>query len=182
MTFLKSIAVVFVLTGMVPFAASACGPSPQKVVREIIIRAEPTAVWAVIKNFGGIYKWHPAVVGSTVEQVKDSAGGELTYRTVRLKDGGTIVEKQRETQGDEMKLSYVMMQGDIPVSNYSSWMTVNPGPGTGESTVTWVGRFSNKANAVETPAGQDNKAAVAAIEAIYDAGLNGMKQLMEARK
>ncbi len=175
-------AVILVVAGMAPLAVSACGPSPQKVVKEIVIKAEPAQVWAVIKDFGGIHTWHPSVISSTVGHMKDSEGIEFAYRTLTLKDGGTVVEKLRETQGDGMKLSYIMMQGDIPVSNYSSWMTVKPGPGTGESTVTWVGRFSNKANAVEAPPGQDNKTAVAAINAIYDAGLEGMKQLMEVRK
>jgi hypothetical protein len=139
-----------------PLCSSACGPSPQKV-----------------------QKWHPDVLASKLENKPDSEGKVTNFRTLTLKNGGSITEKQRETQVGEMKLGVVMIAGDIAVSSYSDALSVKPSLVTGESVVTWVGRFNNKANAMQATAGQDNAAAIAAVAARYDAGLQGLKQVLE---
>jgi len=114
-----------------------------------------------------------------VESRPDTQGDESTYRTLILDNGGKVVEKRRETQEDEMKLGIFMEQGDIAVSNYSDAITVKSGQHMGESIATWTGRFNNKANAMEAPAGQDNVAAIAAVERFYDEGLAKLKRVVE---
>ncbi len=47
--------------------------------------------------------------------------------------------------------------------------------------MTWTGRFYNKANKVDAPAGEDNATAVKAIEGVYDAGLPNLKKVIEAQ-
>jgi len=165
---------------MLPLSASAHGPSPQKVVKETAIKAEPAKVWAVLKDFGGIHKWHPAVADTKLEQRKDAdSDAMLPHRILTLKDGGSIVEKLREANDADMKLDYKMVEGTIPVSNYRAVMQVKAGPAAGESTLTWTGRFYNKANSMEAKPGEDNPTANAAINSIYDAGLAGLKKLLE---
>lgn len=176
---MKHIRFIVMLLSVMPLLAIACGPSPQKVTREIIIHAEPAKVWAMVSDFAAMQKWHPDVITITLESKQDVEGKVTHYRTLKLKNGGSITEKQRETQADEMKLGAVMVEGDIAVSNYSDAISVKPSLVVGESVVTWVGRFNNKANAMQAPAGQDNEAAIAAVEARYDAGLQGLKQLFE---
>ncbi|HEX5539489.1 MAG TPA: SRPBCC family protein, partial [Methylophilaceae bacterium] len=53
---------------LVPLTAAAHGPSPQKVEKSVTIKAEPAKVWAIIKDFGGINKWHPGVATSKIEK------------------------------------------------------------------------------------------------------------------
>ncbi len=62
-------------------------------------------------------------------------------------------------------------------------MTVTAGPGAGESTVTWVGRFyrTYKLNP-PIPAGQDDETAVKFVTDVYDAGLAGLKKAAENSK
>jgi hypothetical protein len=163
----------------IPMASFACGPSPQKVVREITIKADPIKVWAIVGDFGGMHKWHPNVLASTLDHKKDTEGVDANYRILVLKAGGTIVEKQRDMKNEAMKISVVMVQGDMAVSNYSDAITVKPSSVAGESVVTWVGRFNNKANAMQAAAGEDNAAAIATVEAYYNAGLQGLKQIIE---
>lgn len=164
-----------------PFGASACGPSPQKVSKEIVIQASPAKVWALVSDFNAMQKWHPDVLASSIESKPDADEKTVNFRTLTLKNGGSITEKQRETQADEMKLGAVMEQGDIAVSNYSDAITVKPSLVAGESIVTWVGRFNNKANLMQAPVGQDNATAIAAVEAWYDAGLANLKKVVEAQ-
>lgn len=162
-----------------PLYASACGPSPQKVTKEIAIKATPEKVWELVSDFSAIQKWHPNVLSSVLETKADPDGKAVNYRTLTLKNGGTIIEKQREIQAGEMKLGTLMEQGDIAVSNYSDAITVKPSSVAGESVVTWVGRFNNKANAMQAAVGEDNAAAIATVEAYYNAGLQGLKQSIE---
>ncbi len=170
------------LAAVLPFVANAHGPSPQKVVKEVVIKAEPAKTWAVVKDFGNMHQWHPGVATTAVEERKDAESeAMLQHRTLILKDGGKVVEKLREVNEADMKIDYKMVDGTIPVSNYRAVMQVKAGPGAGESTLTWTGRFYNKANSMEAKPGEDNPAANAAINGIYDAGLAGIKQFVETR-
>ncbi|MCX7190549.1 MAG: SRPBCC family protein [Methylotenera sp.] len=164
-----------------PFCASACGPSPQKVSKEIVIQASPKKVWALVGDFSAMQKWHPDVLASSLESRPDADEKTFIYRTLTLKNGGSIIERQRETQAGEMKLGAVLVQGDLAVSNYSDAISVKPSLVAGESVVTWVGRFNNKANLMQAPAGQDNVAAITTVEAWYAAGLANLKIVLEAQ-
>jgi hypothetical protein len=162
---------------MLPLTAAAHGPSPQKVEKTVTIKAEPAKVWALVKDFGNWQKWHPAVTNTKLEKK-----GDDTYRLLTLKDGGTIYEKLRGADDGDMKLKYEIVEGSLPVADYNSFMTVKAGPGAGETTVTWVGRFYRvyKLNP-PIPAGQDDESALKAVNGVYDAGLANLKKVAEGK-
>ena len=87
---------------VVSFTAAAHGPTPQKVEKSITIKADQAKVWAIVKDFGNMQKWHPAVATDKVEQKKDENGEMATFRTLTLKSGGTIVEKLRSSEDKDM--------------------------------------------------------------------------------
>ena len=165
---------------ILPLTAAAHGPSPQKVEKEVVIKADPAKVWALVKDFGNMQKWHPAVASDKIEVKKDENGDEQTYRTLTLKSGGTILEKLRGADDKDMQLKYEIVSGVLPVADYNSKMTVKAGPGAGESTVVWMGRFYRvyKLNP-PIPAGQDDESAIKAVTGVYDAGLAGLKAAAE---
>lgn len=179
MKLIMHLLVALTLMPMLGHAANA--PSQQKVIREVVIQADPAKVWAVVKDFGKIHEWHPAVESTTTETKADEQGEMLLHRTLTLKGGGTLLEKQTVHSDDEMKLEYRIVEGVLPVSGYRAIMQVKAGPGAGESTLTWTGRFYNKANKVDAPVGEDNATAVKAVEAVYDAGLPSLKKLIETQ-
>src|SRR5690606_17178858 len=109
---------------ILPLSAMAHGPSPQKVDKSVTIKAEPAKVWAMVKDFGNMHKWHPAVASTKLEKK-----GNDTYRTLTLKSGGTIYEKLRSADDEAMKLRYEIVEGVLPVSDYNAFMTVKAGPG-----------------------------------------------------
>lgn len=160
------------------FNAAAHGPSPQKVEKTVVIKAAPAKVWAVVKDFGNMHAWHPAIASTKLEKK-----GDETFRTLTLKDGGTIYEKLRTADDADMKLKYEIVDGVAPVADYNSFMQVTAGPGAGESTVTWVGRFyrTYKLNP-PIPAGQDDETAVKFITGVYDSGLANLKKVVENSK
>lgn len=163
------------------FTNAANAPSQQKVIREVVIKAEPAKVWQLVKDFGAIHKWHPSVVDSKVDIRKDDAGVDAEHRYLTLQDGGKLTEKLIGLTDDSMRLEYRIVEGILPVSGYRSIMQVKAGPVAGESTVTWTGRFYNKANKVDAPQGEDNATAVKAVEAVYDAGLPNLKKVLESQ-
>ncbi|WP_020183956.1 SRPBCC family protein [Methylotenera sp. 1P/1] len=174
---MKKLLAIIALTAL-SFNAAAHGPSPQKVEKTIVIKAAPAKVWAVVKDFGNIHAWHPAIASTKLEKK-----GDETFRTLTLKDGGTIYEKLRTADDADMKLRYEIVDGVAPVADYNAFMQVTAGPGAGESTVTWVGRFyrTYKLNP-PIPAGQDDETAVKFITGVFDSGLANLKKVIENSK
>ncbi len=167
----------FIAVALLPLTAAAHGPSPQKVEKEIVIKADPTKVWAMVKDFGGIHKWLPPVASTKVE-----TKGDDTFRTLTLKDGGTILERLKSSDDKDMKLKYEIVEGVLPVTNYNATMTVKAGPGAGETTVVWLARFYRMYTLnPPIPAGQDDESAVKAVTGVFDAGLPNLKKVLEAK-
>ena len=160
------------------FNATAHGPSPQKVEKSVTIKAAPAKVWAMVKDFGNMQAWHPAIADTKLEKK-----GEDTFRTLTLKDGGKINEKLRSIDDAAMKIKYEIIDGVAPVADYNAFMTVTAGPGAGESTVTWVGRFyrTYKLNP-PIPAGQDDETALKFVNGVFDGGLANLKKVLEGSK
>lgn len=160
------------------FNAAAHGPSPQKVEKSIVIKAAPAKTWALVKDFGNLQAWHPAIASTKLEKQ-----GEETHRTLTLKDGGIINEKLRSIDDAAMKIKYEITGGVAPVADYNSYIVVTAGPGAGESTVTWTGRFyrTYKLNP-PIPAGQDDETAVKFVTGVYDSGLANLKKVLENSK
>ncbi|MEL6060635.1 MULTISPECIES: SRPBCC family protein [unclassified Methylobacterium] len=156
--------------------ALAHGPTPQKVVQTVTIKAKPDAVWKIVGEFGGIAAWHPDV--ATVEATGGNAGGAV--RKVTLKSGGTLVEGLDEWKGSERTYSYRMSDPDLtalPVSSYSAILTVDP-DGDG-SRVEWMGRFYRGDTGNEPPENLSDEAGREAMNRYLADGLKGLKARME---
>lgn len=176
-------------------AAMACGPTPQKVVKQIEINAAPNQVWQQLRDFSSIAAWHADVTTATAFQplpevtdsgetnqknITNQASNEAAIaRNISLNNHQTLIEKLGHTNDEEMRIDYVMIGGDFPVSNYRGVMQVKPSSDGQKSIVTWSARFNNKANALAAPAGADNETAIAAVEHWYDDGLQSLKQRLE---
>ena len=68
------------------FAGSAFAVDVKKMVD---VPASPDSVWKTIGDFCGIANWHPAI-----EKCEISKKDGVTFRTLTLKGGGAILEKQ----------------------------------------------------------------------------------------
>ena len=172
-----------IVLAALPLSASAHGPSPQKVEKSIVIKAAPAKVWAIVKDFGHLEVWLPPVASTKLETKKDEEGTEGTYRTLTLKDGGVINEHLKSIDDAAMKIKYEIVGGIAPVKDYNSYIVVTPGPGAGESTVTWTGRFYRLYSLnPPIPAGQDDETAIKFVNTVYDAGLPQLKKVAENSK
>lgn len=163
---------------LLPIAAAAHGPSPQKVVETITIKAPPAKVWALVGDFNGWSKWHPAIQSSKAENK-----GNDSFRLLTLKGGGTILERLKEKNNGDMTLKYEIVEGALPVSDYYATISVKPGANANETTVKWLGRFYRKYKLnPPIPPGQDDESALKAIQGVIQPGLANLKKVAESGK
>ena len=113
----------------------------------------PDALWKKVGDFCGIGDWHPAV-----EKCVLNADGK--ERTLSLKGGGVIVERLESVDDANHTYTYTIRSGPLPVTNYSSTISVSPDPKG--SSIKWVGTYDAK--------GVPDADAKKVIDGIYEAG------------
>jgi len=97
-----------------------------------------------------------------------------------LKGGGTIKEKLLRFDPAGRSFKYAIIEGVLPVSDYTSTFVVKS-VGKDKSSVTWTGHFKRK-NVGDNPADNENdKTAVDAIGGVYQGGLENLKKIVEAK-
>jgi mxaD protein len=130
------------------------------VSKTVEINASADKVWHTVKDFNGLHTWHPAV-----------AADEL---------GGTIKEKLLNFNPAGRSFKYAIVEGVLPVSDYTAAISVKP-VGKDKSSVTWTGHFKRK-NVGDNPGDKENdKAAVDTISGVYQSGLDNLKKIVEAK-
>ena len=121
--------------------------------------ATADAAWAAVGDFCGIATWHPAVA-----KCEKSENDGATFRTLTLKDGAKLLEKQTAFDTAKMTYSYTIEEGPLPVANYKSTLKVvakDKG-----ATIDWSGMFDAK--------GAADADAIKTITGIYDGGVDAL--------
>ena len=118
-------------------------------------------VWALIGGFNTLPDWHPSVEKSELQE-------EGSVRTISLVGGGSITEKLEKIDEKERMYSYSIVEGSLPVSNYTSIIRVQE-KDDGKTVVSWSGEFNpkmvNESEALET------------ITNVYQTGLDNLKKI-----
>ena len=161
---------------VLPGLAIAHGPTRQKITETVEINLPPAAVWARIGDFQDM-SWHPAVAST------EGQGGTAIDATRRLplQGGGTIDEVLYKYSAEKMSYSYRITAVEVsvlPVTNYSSHLTVKPTDGGG-SLVEWRGAFYRGYPNNDPPEELNDQAAINAVTGVYRLGLDALKKAME---
>ncbi|NOQ81131.1 MAG: SRPBCC family protein [Methylophaga sp.] len=171
-----------------PMIASAHGPSRQQVKEKITINASPEKVWAMVKDFGGLHNWHPAVASTEMK------GDTTRVLTLASEGNPTITEELIKADDEKMMLTYKITDMSVvktitfnskdtpyftlPVATYKSWITVKAVDGGSE--VQWKSKFYRSfMDNPPVPEGQSDKDAVNSIKGVITAGLENLKVVME---
>jgi mxaD protein len=168
---------------MVGLSMLACGntwaAAPRLAVsKTITVDASAAKVWHAVKDFNGLNTWHPAVATDEIVEGKNNTVGAV--RLLTLKGGGTIKEKLLAFDGAARSFKYAILEGVLPVSDYTSTFVVKSA-GKNKSSVTWTGHFKRK-NVGDNPADNENdKTAVDTMGGVYQAGLDNLKKIVEAQ-
>jgi mxaD protein len=146
--------------------------------KTVTINASADKVWNLVKDFNGLNNWHPAVAKDDIVEGTNNTVGAV--RLLSLKGGGTIKEKLLAFDATGHSFRYAIVEGVLPVSNYTSHLSVKPA-GAGKSTVTWSGKFQRK-NTGDNPGDSENdKTAVDTVTGVYQGGLDNLKKMAEAQ-
>ena len=95
---------------------------------------------------------------------------------------GVIEEALEKHDNAKMSYNYRIANVDVkvlPVTNYSSWLTVEPEEG-GKSKVEWKGAFYRGYPNNDPPADLSDEAAIKAVTGVYRGGLDALKKSLEA--
>jgi mxaD protein len=172
---------------LMPLIATAHGPTRQAVTESITINAAPEKVWAVIGDFTSM-AWHPAIASTEMTSEK------MRVLTLNTEGNPTITEELQKVDAEKMALTYKIKEMSViktitfnskdtpyftlPVNNYKATISVKAVDGGSE--VTWKGKFYRSfMDNPPVPEGQSDAEAVAAITAVYQAGLNNLKTMLE---
>jgi len=146
--------------------------------KTITIDAPAAKVWNATMNFNGLNTWHPAVATDEIVEGKNNTVGAV--RLLTLKGGGTIKEKLLAFNPAGHSFKYAIVEGVLPVSDYTSTFVVKS-IGDNKSSVTWSGHFKRK-NVGDNPADNENdKTALDTISGVYQGGLDNLKKIAEAQ-
>ncbi|WP_171173078.1 SRPBCC family protein [Ruegeria sp. HKCCD8929] len=158
---------------LVPAFALAHGPTRQKITLTTEVAAAPDEVWAAIGDFQDM-SWHPAVHATTGENGNEIDATRVL--TLGEEGGPTISEVLYKYSADAMSYSYRITDVKVevlPVTNYSSHLTVKPRD-DGGSLIEWRGAFYRGYPNNDPPEELNDQAAIAAVTAVYQAGLDAL--------
>jgi mxaD protein len=146
--------------------------------KTVTIDASAAKVWHAVRDFNALNTWHPAVATDEIVEGTNNTAGAV--RLLTLKGGGTIKEKLLRFDAPGRSFKYAILEGVLPVSDYTSTLVVKS-LGKGKCSVTWSGRFKRK-NVGDNPADNENdKTAVDAISGVYQGGLDNLKKMVEGQ-
>jgi hypothetical protein len=138
-----------------------------KVYTSSVIDASADAVWAHVRDFNGLPKWHPAIAESRIEGnwPSDRIG---CVRNFRLKDGGVIREQLLTLSDYDYQCTYSILESPMGVQNYVATLKLTPVTDGVRTFAEWSAEF-------DAPAGQEGKLAEDIGQGVFQGGFNALK-------
>ncbi len=138
-----------------------------KIDRSTIVDAPVETVWAVLRDFNGHDRWHPAVADSQIERGLpfDKVG---CVRRFHLKDGSELREQLLMLSDADMAFSYCLLDTPVPLLNYVAHVRLVPVTDGDRTFWRWHCRF-------DTPPGQEKTLEAMVRENIYEAGFRAVR-------
>lgn len=105
-----------------------------------VIDAPADSVWAVVRDFNDLPRWHPGIADSSIEDGRtgDQVGA---IRSFHLKDGAHIRERLLSHNDHERCYSYNFETTPFDVRNYHATLRVTPVTDGNRAFVEWWTTF-----------------------------------------
>jgi len=167
---------------LLTMGALACGvaagdpPKPLNAVEKVEIKAPLDKVWAAVKDFDALSKWHPGFASD--ELVSGSNGRVGSVRKLTIKNGPVIVEQLTAYSDASHSYRYRIIDSPLPITDYSSTLSVRAGAG-GVTEVTWSGTWKRKNPADNPPEAESDAGTIKLITGVYRGGLDNLKKMLE---
>lgn len=138
-----------------------------RVEESAIIDRPVDEVWALLRDFNGHDRWHPAVTASHMQGglTTDQVGG---VRDFRLTGGERVCERLLKLSDKGRSFSYTITEADIPLKNYVAHVELRP---VTEGTRTfWRWRSS-----FDAPDGREAEFRALVADGVYRSGFAGAR-------
>lgn len=114
-----------------------------KVEYRALINGHADRVWAVLRQFGQISQWHPAVPHSIIEDNQPD-GLVGCIRRLTLQDGAVLREKLLAVDASNLQFSYRFEESPLPVDNYVATVRLVPLTGEDKTVILWAATFDTR--------------------------------------
>lgn len=156
--------------------ALAAPPAPLKVVQSVEIKAPVDKVWATIKDFDSLNKWHPGFAKDEIVSGGDNKIG--TVRRLTIKDGPSFTEQLLALDGAKHTMRYKIVESPLPITHYVSRISLHA-QANGTTKVVWAGNFKRKNPADSPPEAESDAGATKLVTGVYRGGLDNLKKMLE---
>ena len=173
---MKAALVLLTIGGLAAGTAAGAPPKTLHLVETVEIKAPPDKVWAAVKDFDSLPKWHPGFSGDVL--VSGSNGQVGTVRKLTIKDGPVVVERLVAYDEAAHTYRYRITESPLPLADYASTITVKPGK-AGMTAVTWSGSWKRKNTSDNPPEGESDAGTIKLVKGVYRGGLDNLKKMLE---
>jgi len=138
-----------------------------RVYTSSVIDVSADAVWALVRDFNGLPKWHSSIAESRIEGnwPADRVG---CIRNFRLKDGGVIREQLLSLSDYDLQCTYSILESPMGVENYIATLKLTPVTDGGRTFAEWSAEF-------EAPPARERKLAEDIGQGVFQAGFDALK-------
>ncbi len=141
------------------------------VVVEQAIDAPISAVWAVVRDFGGLAIWHPDVATCALDpQNEPSIVGAIRSMTMHGLDG-CVREKLLELSNETYELIYTLLDSPAPITDYRGVIKLTPA--THQTIVCWSATYS-------VPVGLEDQFKSFSI-GVFQRGIDALGNILSAK-
>lgn len=139
-------------------------------VRESTVLDAPIdQVWAILRDFNGHDRWHPAIATSQIEEGAADRIGAV--RRFRLTDGAELREQLLALSDRDHSFRYCLLASPIPLMGYVAQVRLCPVTDGNGTFWEWSSEFT-------TPPGRGAELAALVRDGIYRAGFQAIRDLL----
>ena len=173
---MKRTLVLLTLGALAAGTAVADPPKTLRVVESVQIKASPDAVWAAVKDWDSLNKWHP---GFSSDEIVSGGNGKVgSVRKITVKDGPSFTEKLTAFDDAGHSYRYIIVESPLPITDYKSKVLVRPGKSAGMTEVVWSGTFKRKNTSDNPPEAESDAGALKLVKGVYRGGLDNLKKTL----
>ena len=139
-----------------------------KVERSTVIDAPVSEVWAILRDFNGHDRWHPAVARSHLEDGRRSEQIGAV-RNFELTGGEKLREQLLTLSDKDHHFRYAIVESEIPLQNYVAEVKLKPVTDGNRTFWSWSSNF-------HTPPGRERELAELVAKNVYEAGFEAIRE------
>ncbi|MEL6372605.1 MAG: SRPBCC family protein [Pseudomonadota bacterium] len=106
-----------------------------------VINAPASEVWARVRDFNGLPRWHPRIRDSRIEEAlpADKVG---CVRNFNLQNGDNLREQLLGLSDYDMFYTYAILESPMPLSDYIATLRLTPVTEGERCFIEWSAEFS----------------------------------------